>query len=154
MGNAIKKTNTALNEPTRFQNTSPPPAPYQPQEEGTLSNSPDPQVRTSRPYKPRRKLTQAYKIRMVAAYDTCPAAERGALLRREGLYYASISTWRREMEGKGKKPKNKGSLTHLVRENEQLKKQLAQAEAVIDLQKKVSELLGKHILSPERNETN
>jgi hypothetical protein len=40
----------------------------------------------------------------------------------------------------------------LVRENEQLKKKLAQAEAIIDLQKKVSELLGTHILPSKDTE--
>jgi hypothetical protein len=39
-----------------------------------------------------------------------------------------------------------------VRENEQLKKKLAQVEAIIEIQKKISELLGTHILAQESSE--
>jgi len=50
--------------------------------------------------------------------------------------------------------KNAARIDHLIRENEQLKKKIAQAEAIIELQKKVSDLLGTHILSHENNEAN
>ncbi|ALB24412.1 hypothetical protein [Piscirickettsia salmonis] len=42
----------------------------------------------------------------------------------------------------------------LSQENIRLKKKLAQAEAIIDLQKKVSDLLGEHILPTELSESN
>jgi hypothetical protein len=42
----------------------------------------------------------------------------------------------------------------MTREIEQLKKKLAQAQAIIELQKKVSELLGTHILSHDSSEEN
>jgi hypothetical protein len=59
------------------------------------------------------------------------------------------------MNTEGKKPTSKGQRTdHMAREIEQLKKKLAQAQAVIDLQKKVSELLGTHILSHDNSEVN
>ena len=41
---------------------------------------------------------------------------------------------------------------YAIRENEQLKKKMAQMEAIVELQKKVSDLLGMHILSPENSE--
>jgi len=119
----------------------------------------DPQVKPKRQYAPRRTFTAAYKQRILAAYDASQnAQERGELLRREGLYHSRICAWRsQQAAGKfngAKKGKHAVRVDHLTRENEQLKKKLAQAEAVIELQKKVSDLLGTHILSPEKNEVN
>src|SRR5580700_11404783 len=104
----------------------------------------DPQVKPKKPYAPRRRFDAAYKRRFLLAYDACTnASERGALLRREGLYHARIAAWRKEL-AKGKLNDKKQSplnlrTDYLVRENERLKKKLAQAEAIIDLQKKVSD---------------
>ena len=68
------------------------------------------------------------------------AAARGALLRREGLYYARISAWRQQQaHGKINAPKgqkNAVRIDHLIRENEQLKKKMAQVEAIVELAKK------------------
>jgi hypothetical protein len=117
----------------------------------------DPQVKLKKPYGPRRLFETAYKLRIISAYDACESsADRGALLRKEGLYHARIAAWKHQLKHSklnyGKK-KLKGLRTdHLVRENEQLKKKLAQAEAIIDLQKKVSELLGTHILPSENSD--
>jgi transposase len=59
------------------------------------------------------------------------------------------------MNNSGKKAVAKTARTdHMAREIEQLKKKLAQAQAIIDLQKKVSELLGTHILSHDSSEVN
>jgi len=67
-------------------------------------------------------------------------------LRREGLYHARIAAWRNELaKGKlntGKQKPPKVRTDHLVRQNERLKKQLAQAKVIIELQKKVADLLG------------
>jgi transposase len=116
----------------------------------------DPQVKATST--PRRKFTNGYKLKILTAYDACStASERGALLRRESLYHARISAWRNQLgmnEG-GKKTVTKAVRTdHMTREIEQLKKKLAQAQAIIDLQKKVSELLGTHILSHDSSEVN
>lgn len=115
------------------------------------------QVKPKRQYAQRRSFTSAYKLKMVVAYDACKSPqERGELLRREGLYQSRIYAWRTQQQSgklnKGYKTKGEVRVEHLARENEQLKKKLAQAEAVIDLQKKVSELLGTHILSPNKSE--
>ena len=104
----------------------------------------------------RRKFTKAYKLKILTAYDACSnALERGSLLRREGIYHARISAWRKQLgvgDG-GKKASVKTPRSeHMAREIEQLKKKLAQAQAIIDLQKKVSELLGTHILSHDSSE--
>ena len=116
----------------------------------------DPQVKATGT--PKRKFTSAYRLKILTAFDACSnASERGVLLRREGLYHSRISAWRNQlgMNGGGKKTTAKTKRTdHMVREIEQLKKKLAQAQAIIELQKKVSELLGTHILSHDSNEEN
>ncbi len=116
----------------------------------------DPQVKASST--PKRKFTSGYKLKILTAFDACSnASERGALLRREGLYHSRISAWRNQlgMSGGGKKNKTKTQRTdHMAREIGQLKKKLAQAQAIIELQKKVSELLGTHILSHDSSEEN
>ncbi len=122
----------------------------------SASTPSDPQVKASGA--PRRKFTKAYKLQILTSYDACSnALERGTLLRREGLYQGCISAWRNqlEMNTDDKKATLKDRRTdHMAREIEQLKKKLAQAQAVIDLQKKVSELLGTHILSHDSSEVN
>lgn len=46
----------------------------------------------------RRSFTHAYKLRILEEYDTAPAGEKGALLRREGLYDSSIQLWRKQRD--------------------------------------------------------
>jgi transposase len=132
------------------------------QKENTTTNRPgsevNPQVKPARHYTPRRSYDNAYKARVLAAFDACPnASERSAFLRSEGLYYARICAWRKEQSNdklKKKHDENKPRIDHLAQENAQLKKKLAQAEAIIDLQKKVSELFGLHIQQHDLNEVN
>lgn len=132
-------------------------------EEGSATNNPisedvpsiDTQVKIKRKYAPRRSYETSYKQRMVAAYDACESSsERGALLRKEGLYHARISDWKNEFEKSSLTMKNKKHtktrIDHLANENEQLKKKLAHAEAIIEIQKKISDLLGTHILPAEK----
>jgi transposase-like protein len=104
----------------------------------------------------RRRFTVEYKLRMLAEADACSEPGMlGELLRREGLYSSHLSTWRRQRdEGalaglapkrRGRKPKPKNPLANeneqLRRENQRLKEKLRQAELIIDIQKKVSEML-------------
>jgi hypothetical protein len=121
------------------------------------SLSTDTQVKIKKKYAPRRSYDTAYKLRILAAYNACESSsERGALLRKEGLYHSRICDWKHELEksklNEKKKTHHKLRTDHLVRENEQLKKKLAHAEAIIDLQKKISDLLGTHILPTEKSE--
>lgn len=123
----------------------------------TANKIENPQVKPGRSHQARRKFNVAYKERILADYNACPdAAARGSLLRREGLYHSRICAWRdQKAAGRFKKnncqhgKKEATKVDSLVRENEQLKNKLAQASAIIDLQKKVSELLGNHILLQE-----
>lgn len=121
---------------------------------GAGLNPPDPEVPEK---KPRRKYTAAYKLRILKEAEACTEpGEIGALLRREGLYSSNLSAWRRQCEQgrfKGLSPKKRGrkprernplakELAQLNRENQQLKKKLMQAETIIEVQKKISDLLG------------
>ena len=81
------------------------------------------------------------------------SGEVGALLRREGLYSSLISKWRQQRERgslEGLSPQKRGpktdprasELARLQRENERLRERLKQAELIIDVQKKVAQMLG------------
>lgn len=110
------------------------------------------------PEKPvRRRFDAAYKLRILEEADRCTQpGELGQLLRREGLYSSHLSTWRRQREEgtlqglqpkkRGRKAKRKDRLAteneQLRRENERLAQRLRQAETIIEVQKKVSEMLG------------
>lgn len=73
----------------------------------------------------------------------------GALLRREGLYYSHLAKWRGEREAGTLRDKPRGreanpdraEVKRLARENAVLKRKLAQAEAIIEAQKKLARLL-------------
>jgi transposase-like protein len=112
----------------------------------------------------KRQYTAEYKQRILQEYEACtePGA-RGALLRREGLYSSNITNWRRQRErgelaglaGQKRGPKVDPQAVEnarLRRENERLKKRLEQAELIIDVQKKVSQLLGIEIGENEAEE--
>jgi transposase-like protein len=121
---------------------------------------PDPEVV---PKAKRRKFTSEYKRRILEEADNCTeAGQIGALLRREGLYSSHLTTWRRQRDrgiAKGLSPKKRGrkrkdelerEVARLQRENERLQASLEEAEMIIDVQKKLSRLLG---LATEENET-
>jgi transposase len=113
----------------------------------------------------RRQFTAEYRMRILAEADGCTdKGQVGELLRREGLYSSHLSNWRR-LRKKGSlaslKPKRRGrkrkqkdetaeELARLRRENQCLTERLRQAETIIDVQKKVCEMLG--IATPQ-NET-
>jgi len=100
----------------------------------------------------RRRFTAEYKRRIALEAEQCvQPGEIGALLRREGLYSSVVTRWRRQLREEpltsSKKPSKKRKLTsaqqvaRLERENERLKEKLRQAELIIDVQKKVSEMM-------------
>jgi transposase-like protein len=105
----------------------------------------------------RRRFTAEYKLRVLRQGDTCAGTgELGALLRREGLYSSHLTTWRRQREQGGLaalSPMKRGRpavpssplarrVAELERENGRLTQRLKQAETIIAVQKKVSEILG------------
>jgi transposase-like protein len=115
---------------------------------------PDPEVV---PTAKRRSFSKAEKLRILAAADACVApGDIGALLRREGIYSSHLATWRKQrqlageaqlVEGKrGPKVKPGAAQDRLVLqlqdEVERLRSKLAKADLIIDVQKKLSILLG------------
>ena len=114
---------------------------------------PDPEV----PAKPkRRQFTAEYKRSIVEQAEACrDEGAIGALLRREGLYSSHLTTWRHQREQgelQALTPKKRGrkpTANPLAQENQRLhaevtrlSRRLQQAELIIDVQKKVSALLG------------
>lgn len=115
----------------------------------------------------RRRFTAEYKLRILQeAERSTPSGQLGAMLRREGLYSSLLSTWRRQRdEGTlaGLTPKRRGRKAspdapviaendRLRRENQRLAAKLRQAETIIEVQKKLSEILGIPLPSPDSNE--
>ena len=114
----------------------------------------------------RRRFSARYKLRILEQADGCEESGGvGALLRREGLYWSNLQTWRRQREHgtlqaltprkRGRKAKPVNPLDHQLRqveaENRKLKRKLEKFEAMLDLQKKVSQLLGISLASSEEN---
>ena len=105
----------------------------------------------------RRQYTAEYKLRVLREVDVCQGAgEIGALLRREGLYSSLVSKWRQQhekgsLEGlgahkRGPKPDPQAAeLARLQCENERLRERLRKAELIIEVQKKVAQILGAPI---------
>lgn len=118
-----------------------------------LSKSePNPEVKPARQH---RKFAASYKLKVLEELDRCmEAGEKGAVMRREGLYSSQVSDWRRlRREGmltalnkaRGRKKKldaKDEKISALEAELNALKNKLNQAEAIIDIQKKVSQIFG------------
>ena len=105
----------------------------------------------------RRRFTAEYKRRILKEAERCSRpGEIGALLRREGLYSSHLSTWRAARERgelAGLAPRRRGPKPKLVdprdrriraleRENRRLAARAERAEALVEVQKKLSQLLG------------
>jgi transposase-like protein len=124
---------------------------------------PDPEV----PEKAiRRKYPGEYKLEILKEAETCTLpGQLGALLRREGLYSSHLTTWRRQKEQgildalnpkrRGPKTLKRNPLTlkivQLEREVQRLQRKLRQAETIIEVQKKISEILQIPIQHEEGN---
>ena len=109
----------------------------------------------------RRRYPVEYKLQILRQADGCRVpGEVGALLRREGLYSSLLSEWRRQRDegalaGLGARRRGPSRRDPLVREierlkqeNERLRGKLQQAELIIDIQKKASEILGIPLRGP------
>ncbi len=125
---------------------------------------PDPEVKTT----PRRRFSAKEKLRILDEADACIGpGEIGALVRREGIYSSYLSRWRRardrgQLDGLGVKkrgPKQAADqglteeIVSLRRENKRLRARLKQAETIIDVQKKLSQMLGVELSVQESIES-
>jgi transposase len=110
---------------------------------------PDPEV----PQRARRRtFTAKYKLEILAAYDAAEPGEKGAILRREGLYSSHIVEWRRARDagalaalaaprGRKRPDPRDAQIAALRREKERLEQELAKARFVVDVQAKLQALL-------------
>ena len=136
----------------------------EPDDGGRATAAPDPEL-VQRPV--RRRFTADYKQRILAEVDAAADARTvGRILRREGLYSSHLTGWRKtrdqsqraalEPKRRGPKPSPKNPLqaevAKLTRENAKLNKKLRKAELIIDLQKKVSQILGITLPVLEEND--
>lgn len=125
-----------------------------------VQKGPDPEV-VEKPVA--RRFTSAEKAQILAEADQCRHGEVGALCRRYGIYSKTLSKWRKQREDAirewlepqqpGRKPAERNPLQEeveqLKRENARLQKRLKQAETVIEVQKKISEILAIPLNQPE-----
>lgn len=100
----------------------------------------------------RRRFSVAEKKRLLAQADELPHGEKGAWLRRNGLYAGQLSTWRKELAEQGEasldalKPGRKPAdprdkeIERLKKANAKLEQRASVAEQLVDLQKKVLHL--------------
>jgi transposase-like protein len=107
--------------------------------------------------KPRRRFSGDYKLRILRELDACQnGSERGLILRREGLYSSTVSNWKKQCKegalsllnakrGRKSEDPHMQRITELEKENEELRKKLKQAEIILDVQKKVSEMFGTSV---------
>jgi transposase len=116
------------------------------------TSEPNPEVKPARQH---RKFPASYKLKILEELDRCiNPGDKGMVARREGLYSSQISDWRRlrregtltalnKARGRKKKRDTKDEkISTLEAELNALKNKLNQAEVIIDIQKKVSEMFG------------
>jgi transposase len=104
----------------------------------------------------RRTFSAEYKRRILREAEACKEpGQLGAFLRREGLYFSNLTTWRRQAEKgtlAGLSPKKRGPIkrrpdpslrriAELEKENRKLSHKLKQAELIIEAQKKIAQIL-------------
>lgn len=125
---------------------------------GPASIPPNPEVLAQAT---RRRFTAEYKLRILQQAEARNAepGKVGELLRHEGLYASNLTTWRRQRDegvltalGAKKRGRKKAVRNPLIdeneklrRENERLMERLRRAEIIIDVQKKVSQMLGEPV---------
>jgi transposase len=100
----------------------------------------------------RRTFTAKYKLEVLAAYDSAPDGEKGAVLRREGLYSSHIAEWRKARNAgalaglavpRGRKRRDPAAeqIVRLEAEKLRLEQELAKTRFVVDVQAKLHALL-------------
>ncbi len=115
----------------------------------------------------RRRFSASYKLKILEEVDRNPHRS-GAILRREGLYSSHLSAWRKQRDegalkalDKKRGPKGKSAeqvqIEKLAREKARLERELYKANAIIDAQKKLAEILGVDLPKitdpdPDKNE--
>ena len=116
------------------------------------SNDPDPEVVERA--RGARRYSAKYKAQILEEYERLDKAAKGALLRREGLYTSLISEWRKQRDrgalealarpaGRQRADPRDREVARLREENQRLAGELDKARKVIEVQGKLSALLGQ-----------
>ena len=123
---------------------------------GERPERPDPEV----PERARRRsFTAQYKLDVVAEYDAAATGEKGAVLRREGLYSSHVIEWRRARDagalagparprGRPAADPRDAQIARLRKEKAKLEQELAKARFVVDVQSKLQALLACDLSAP------
>jgi transposase-like protein len=113
-----------------------------------VMDEPDPAARPRR-----RTFTAEYKARILDEYDALRtgSSERGALLRREGLYSSHLAEWRKARDlgardaltpkAKSRRYAEQVELERLRRRNERLEAELAKTRLALEITGKAHALL-------------
>ena len=117
--------------------------------DGAGTERPDPEV----PERARRRtFTAKYKLEVLAEYDAAVDGEKGAVLRREGLYSSHIVEWRKARDagglaalaaprGRKRRDPQADKIARLEADKRALEQELAKARFVVDVQAKLHALL-------------
>ena len=125
----------------------------------SMDQVPDPEV----PAKARtRQYSATYKAKILDEYESLDKVGKGSLLRREGLYTSLIAAWKQQRDqavkaalarpaGRPPADTRDKEIARLRRENERLSAELGKARKVIDIQEKLSSLLGELATDSQSN---
>ena len=109
------------------------------------NTDPDPEVPARA--RPPRRYPAKYKARILDEYERLDKADKGALLRREGLYSSLISEWRKQRDRGAlealAKPSGRPPVDPIERENARLRRENQRLETELDKARKVIEVQGK-----------
>ena len=122
---------------------------------------PDPAARPAR-----RTFSPEYKLAIITEYENAPNGEKGAILRREGLYSSHVIEWTRARDAgaltsgsvdpaTAKRPKKTAEqieLEKLRRQNEKLASDLTKTRMALDIMGKAHALLEELSGSAENDE--
>jgi transposase-like protein len=111
----------------------------------------------------RRVFSREYKLAIVTEYENAPNGEKGAILRREGLYSSHVIEWTRARDAgaldlgtqtpkRARKTAEQLELEKLRRDNEKMKAELAKTRLALDIMGKAHALLEELSESAEKDE--
>jgi transposase len=120
--------------------------------DGAVTNHTDPDPEVPERARPPRRFSGEYKASILSEYEHLSKADKGALLRREGLYSSLLTEWRRQRDqgaaealgrSSGRQPTDPRDreIATLKKRNDKLTSELDKARKVIEVQGKLSALL-------------
>ena len=128
---------------------------------GAMHDTTDPDPEVPERTRPPRRYSAKYKADILAEYDTLSKSDKGALLRREGLYSSLITEWRKRARPRrsgrpcwpptGRPPRPRA--VRLRKRTERLETELGKARKVIEVQGKLSALLEQLATDSAEDET-